>query len=288
MIRIELQKQLKSANGKMLLEADFSIKKGEFVALYGASGAGKTSILRMIAGLLKPQKGKIVVNGSIWLDLNKRINLSPQARQVGMLFQDYALFPNMTVEENLLFALPKNGNRKAVEDVIEIIELEGLKTQKTQFLSKGQQQRVALARALIQRPKLLLLDEPLSALDDKMRLKLQDYLLKVHELYDLTTILISHDVGEILKMADKVFQIKNGQITGSGSPKDIFSGQTNRMNISGIIQKIEIKGNQLQILVNWNNEYIQILVSKEDNFLLKIGDKIELTTYMVGLTIIKN
>ncbi len=288
MIRIELQKQLKSANGKMLLEADFSIKKGEFVALYGASGAGKTSILRMIAGLLKPQKGKIVVNGSIWLDLNKRINLSPQARQVGMLFQDYALFPNMTVEENLLFALPKNGNRKAVEDVIEIIELEGLKTQKTQFLSKGQQQRVALARALIQRPKLLLLDEPLSALDDEMRLKLQDYLLKVHELYDLTTILISHDVGEILKMADKVFQIKNGQITGSGSPKDIFSGQTNRMNISGIIQKIEIKGNQLQILVNWNNEYIQILVSKEDNFLLKIGDKIELTTYMVGLTIIKN
>jgi molybdate transport system ATP-binding protein len=287
MIQIQLQKELKAANGKMLLEVDFSIEKGAFVALYGASGAGKTSILRMIAGLLKPQKGQIIVHSSTWLNTIQNINLSPQERQVGMLFQDYALFPNMTVEENLLFALPKNADKKAINEVIEIIELGGLKKQKPFLLSKGQQQRVALARTLVQRPKLLLLDEPLSALDDEMRLKLQDYLLKVHELYDLTTILISHDVGEILKMADKIFELKQGQITRSGSPKEIFREQINRVNINGIIQKIEAVGNQWKVWVNWNNDTIQILVAKDNRQSLKIGEKIELSAQVIAPTVIR-
>jgi molybdate transport system ATP-binding protein len=287
MIEIQLQKELKAANGKMLLEVDFSIEKGAFVALYGASGAGKTSILRMIAGLLKPQKGQVIVHNSTWLNTIQNINLSPQERQVGMLFQDYALFPNMTVEENLLFALPKNADKKAINEVIEIIELEGLKKQKPFLLSKGQQQRVALARTLVQRPQLLLLDEPLSALDDEMRLKLQDYLLKVHELYDLTTILISHDVGEILKMADKVFELKQGQIIRSGLPKEIFKEQINRVNINGIIQKIEEEGNQWRIWVNWNNDTIQILVAKDNRQSLKIGEKIELSAQVIAPTVIR-
>jgi molybdate transport system ATP-binding protein len=287
MIEIQLQKELKAANGKMLLEVDFSIEKGAFVALYGASGAGKTSILRMIAGLLKPQKGQVIVHNSTWLNTIQNINLSPQERQVGMLFQDYALFPNMTVEENLLFALPKNADKKEVNEVIEIIELEGLKKQKPFLLSNGQQQRVALARTLVQRPQLLLLDEPLSALDDEMRLKLQDYLLKVHELYDLTTILISHDVGEILKMADKVFELKQGQIIRSGLPKEIFKEQINRVNINGIIQKIEEEGNQWRIWVNWNNDTIQILVAKDNRQSLKIGEKIELSAQVIAPTVIR-
>jgi molybdate transport system ATP-binding protein len=287
MIEIQLQKELKAANGKMLLEVDFSIEKGAFVALYGASGAGKTSILRMIAGLLKPQKGQVIVHNSTWLNTIQNINLSPQERQVGMLFQDYALFPNMTVEENLLFALPKNADKKEVNEVIEIIELEGLKKQKPFLLSKGQQQRVALARTLVQRPQLLLLDEPLSALDDEMRLKLQDYLLKVHELYDLTTILISHDVGEILKMADKVFELKQGQIIRSGLPKEIFKEQITRVNINGIIQKIEEEGNQWRIWVNWNNDTIQILVAKDNRQSLKIGEKIELSAQVIAPTVIR-
>jgi len=248
--------------------------------LYGSSGAGKTSILRMITGLLKPQKGQITVDNLIWLNTQRGINYSPQMRQVGMVFQDYALFPNMTVEKNLLFALPKNGDKRIVEEIMEVIELEGLKGKYPKLLSKGQQQRVALGRALVQRPKLLLLDEPLSALDDTMRLKLQDYILKVHDLYNLTTILISHDIGEILKMADKVFHIQNGGIIESGSPKDVFKKQTNHILIDGIIQTINEQDNQLNIEVAWNNQLLQIVTTKENQSTLKVGDAIELSAYI--------
>ena len=182
MIHIDLQKTLKSAHGEMNLDIKITIEKGEFVTLYGDSGAGKTSTFRMIAGLLKADSGKIRVNENTWFDASSRINLPPQKRKVGFVFQDYALFPNMTVRQNLEYALDKNQDRNIITQLIETVELGQLQNRKPETLSGGQKQRVALARALVQKPEILLLDEPMSALDSKMRLKLQDYILKVHPL----------------------------------------------------------------------------------------------------------
>ena len=173
MIEIFLQKKLNASSGDMLLEVKTNIEQGQFVTLYGKSGAGKTSTLRMLAGLLKPDSGKISIHGNLLLDTSNQINLSPQKRKIGFVFQDYALFPNMTIIENLSFALNKNQDKKILDELIEIMEIGDLRNQKPHRLSGGQQQRVAVARALVQKPALLLLDEPLSALDEEMRNKIQ-------------------------------------------------------------------------------------------------------------------
>jgi molybdate transport system ATP-binding protein len=184
----------------MVLDLDLTIEKGQFVTLFGESGAGKTSTLRMLSGLLKPDSGTITVGNSTWFDSSRGIDLKPQQRKVGYVFQDYALFPNMTVLQNLEYALQKNQDNGKIRELLEFAELDELQHRSPETLSGGQKQRVALARALVQRPEILILDEPLSALDLKMRIKLQEYLLKVHKTYNLTTILVSHDIGEIVKL----------------------------------------------------------------------------------------
>jgi len=222
MISINIEKKLHGADGKMKLNLDLQIQKGQLVTLFGESGAGKTSTLRILSGLMQPEKGRIAVNGKIWFDAEKKINLKPRKRKIGYLFQDYALFPNMTVLENLEFALGKNENKTIISELIEMVELGDLQHRKPKTLSGGQQQRVALARALVQQPEILLLDEPLSALDQKIRQKLQDYIVKVHRKFNLTTILISHDEKEILKLSDWIFELKNGELQRQGFPNQIF------------------------------------------------------------------
>ena len=145
MIEINLQKYLWTASGELSLSLDVSIKEEEIIALYGPSGAGKTTILRLISGLDTPNHGTIKVNNTKWLDTAKKINLAPQKREVGLVFQDFALFPNMTVQENLKFALPKHHSKQLILDIIRITELEKLKDRKPHQLSGGQKQRVALA-----------------------------------------------------------------------------------------------------------------------------------------------
>ncbi len=216
MIQVALHKKLNAPNGVMHLQVDFKIEPRTFVTLYGQSGAGKTSILRMLAGLMSVDEGQIIVHQETWLDTAQRIHLSPQKRKVGFVFQDYALFPNMTVEENLTFALTKKQDKKIIGDLIEIIELGNLKNRKPATLSGGQKQRVALARALVQKPQILMLDEPLAALDYQMRSKLQKYILQVHQEYGHTTILISHDVDEIIRLSDQVFILEDGKIVHQG------------------------------------------------------------------------
>ncbi len=149
MIQIALQKKLGAANGEMQLDVDIEIEEGMLVTLYGNSGAGKTSILRMIAGLLQPERGLISVNEKCWLDTSRGISLTPQQRKTGFVFQDYALFPNMTVKENLAYALEKGQSKAIVEELIRIVELRDLQQRKPSELSGGQKQRVALARALV-------------------------------------------------------------------------------------------------------------------------------------------
>jgi molybdate transport system ATP-binding protein len=210
MIRIDIEKKLKGADGLFTLKINATISQGELVTIYGPTGSGKSSVLRMIAGLLKPDHGLITVGDATWLNSEKDISLEPQHRDIGMVFQDYALFPNMTVRENLEFALTKDQDSKIVEELLKVSHLTNLQHSKPLFLSGGQKQRVALARALVRKPKVLLLDEPLSALDSKMRTTLQDYILDFHERFNLTTILVSHDLPEIIKMSKRVLVLENG------------------------------------------------------------------------------
>jgi len=276
MINFQLSKALYASGGSMHLNLDLSIKKGQFVTLYGVSGAGKTSTLRMLAGLLKPDNGYINVNGTYWLNTNKRVNIPPQKRNIGYVFQDYALFPNMTVLENLEFAEGKLNCKSIISELIKIIELEDLQHRKPDTLSGGQKQRVALARALVQQPEILLLDEPLSALDIKIRLKLQDYILKVHKQYNLTTILISHDIGEIHKLSDHVIEIKNGKIHRQGSPTAFFVNQnvSGKFKFTGEVLAIKKEDVVYVVSILIYNEIVQVIAQKNEITSLHIGDRV--------------
>lgn len=236
MIEINIHRKLHGANGSLDLHFETKINDGEFVTIFGPSGAGKSSVLRMIAGLLTPDAGSINVDRSTWFDKNKKINVRPQLRNIGMVFQDYALFPNMTVKENLEFALEKGHSKKIIDDLLQLTELTQLDNQKPTLLSGGQKQRVALARALVRRPKILLLDEPLSAVESEMQSKLQDYLLQVHQEFKLTTILISHDLLEVTKMSKRVLVLEDGRITKDGKPADVLPlARLKAMLASGVL-----------------------------------------------------
>jgi len=254
MIYIDFHKTLASHKSDFKLEASFTVNEGDFVAIYGNSGVGKTTLLRFIAGLDKESKGKLKVGDSVWFNSEQKINLSPQKRQVGMVFQDFALFPHFTVLQNLEFALFPNQNKSIIDELLQIMDLKGLEQRKPETLSGGQKQRVALARALVQKPKILLLDEPLSALDYQMRLKLQDYILKVHRQYQLTTFIVSHDLGEIFKLSNKVVHLEKGKVKAIGTASKLFlekEDSGNKMDI-GTILSIQEKGGvkYAHILVN--------------------------------------
>ncbi len=276
MIHLTLHKSLSTSDGTMQLDIDLVLEPGQLVTLYGESGAGKTSTFRMLAGLLSTDSGRIVVNEKIWLDTEQKIDLKPQKRKVGFVFQDYALFPNMNVRQNLEYALEKKQDKSIIDELIDMVELGELQNRNPETLSGGQKQRVALARALVQRPEILLLDEPLSALDNKMRLKLQDYVLKVHRQFNLTTLLISHDIGEILKLSDKVYVIKNGKISLGGSPSEIFSSNQiiSKFRFTGEV--IEIKKEEVVYIVTVliETNIVKIIAQESEIVDLQIGDKV--------------
>lgn len=276
MITLRIQKTLQAAQGEMLLDLELAIKRGQLVTLYGPSGAGKTSTLRILSGLLQPDNGQIIVNDVTWLDTSKKINLPPQRRKIGYVFQDYALFPNMTVLQNLEFALGPKGDKSILKALINTVELGNLQDRKPTTLSGGQKQRVALARALVQQPEILLLDEPLSALDQKIRSKLQDYLLRVHRQYQLTTILISHDIGEIHKLSDWVFVLENGQLRQEGHPDTVFSSQqlSGKFKFTGEVLKIEQEEVVNVITVLIQNQVVKVIALPAEVADLAVGDRV--------------
>ena len=221
MLKIDIEREMLTSEGKNLLKVDLEIAENELLCLFGHSGAGKTTLLRILAGLFNPDRGFISFNGQVWYDSSKKINLSPQQRNVGYMFQDYALFPNMTVCKNIEFA-QRTRNAEEVDTLLSHFGLEALQKQYPAKLSGGQKQRVALARALAAKPNLLLLDEPLSALDYDMRLNLQEEILKAHELLNSVTLLVSHDKDEVRKLATSVILLRNGAIIGQGEPEEVF------------------------------------------------------------------
>ncbi|WDF56923.1 sulfate/molybdate ABC transporter ATP-binding protein [Mucilaginibacter sp. KACC 22063] len=271
MIRINISKKLNLAGGSTNLLIDAEIPDQQITALYGESGAGKTTLLKMLAGLIKPDEGYIEVNGQVWFNSEKRINLPPQKRNIGFVFQDYALFPNMTVKENMIFAAGKSPDHQQIEHLLKIVQLSGFQDHKPSALSGGQQQRAALVRALMRKPQLLLLDEPLSAVDHETRLLIQQELLQLHQEYRFTGLLVSHDKDEIFSLAKNVICIDTGTISQSGHPVDVFAikNDDNKLIFTGVI--ISLNSGLAEVLIN--NQLIT--VPANNNW--KPGDKIQLT-----------
>jgi putative spermidine/putrescine transport system ATP-binding protein len=215
-------------NGQQILQdVNLSIKKGECVALLGPSGCGKTTTLRTIAGFIHPQSGDVRVSGQ------SCIGLPPNKRNVGLVFQDYALFPHMTVAQNVEYGLrmrKRNGKEslQLVQQFLEMVQLDHVKDRLPQSLSGGQRQRVALARALVIKPDILLLDEPLGALDRKLRDQMQVELKQLQKQLGVTTIIVTHDQEEALSLADRVAVMFGGVIREIGEPQDLYDRPQHR------------------------------------------------------------
>ena len=274
MIKIDINKKLHGANGEMDLNINLEIKEGEFLALTGFSGSGKTTLLRILAGL-EEASGTINIDNNIWL--NDKFSLAPQKREIGFVFQDYALFPNFSVIDNLLYV---NKDKDLANYLLKMTELDELKNRFPQTLSGGQKQRISLCRALMNRPKILLMDEPLSALDSNMRTKLQDEILTLHKEFGTTTIMVSHDSSEIYRLANRMVVLNYGQIISDGTPKEIL------LKTKGS-QKFSFEGELLDIvkvdviyvaIVSIGQQLVEVVVSKDEVINLEIGQRVTLST----------
>ena len=223
-VSLELKEIKKSfTEGEAVLDnISLEISKGEFITLLGSSGCGKTTTLRIIAGLEQPDAG------SVWLDGREVTGLEPNQRDVNTVFQNYALFPHMNVAENIGYGLklkkvPKNEIRKKVSQMLELVQLEGYEKRKPSELSGGQKQRVAIARALVNNPKVLLLDEPLGALDLQLRRAMQIELKHLQKKLGITFIYITHDQEEAINMSDRIAVMRDGRIEQIGTPDEIYN-----------------------------------------------------------------
>ncbi|PHO13122.1 ABC transporter ATP-binding protein [Malaciobacter marinus] len=274
MIDIEVNKELIGSNGKMNLDIKLNINDGDFIALTGLSGSGKTTLLRILAGL-EHSESKIKVDNKIWQD-NKKF-LPPQQREIGFVFQDYALFTNMSVKQNLLYV---NKDEKLANHLLELTELSQLKNRNVTSLSGGQKQRVSLCRALMNRPKLLLMDEPLSALDPSMRTKLQDEILTLHREFKTTTIMVSHDPSEIYRLSNRVIVLEDAKIIKDGNAKDVLlktSGSA-KFSFEGELLDI-VKVDVIYIaIISIGQQLVEVVLSEDETINLQIGSKVRVST----------
>ena len=283
MISLNIKKELHGSNGVMNLDINLSLQNGEFVALSGVSGSGKTTLLRVLAGL-EEAFGEIIVDGEIWL--NEKIKKPIQKRDIGFVFQDYALFPNLSVINNLLYV---KKDKDLAKQLLSLTDLYELKNRYPNSLSGGQKQRVSLCRALMKRPKILLMDEPLSALDPHMRLKLQDEILTLHKEFKTTTIMVSHDPSEMYKLASRVLVLKDGKIIDDGLPKDILlkTQGSQKFSFEGELLDI-IKVDVINIaIVAIGQQIVEVVISNIEAQNLIIGEKVNVSTKAFSPTIKK-
>ncbi|WP_417328272.1 ABC transporter ATP-binding protein [Halarcobacter sp.] len=274
MIDIDIKKELHGSQGAMNLDVNLNINNKDFIALTGLSGSGKTTLLRSLAGLEKAE-GIIKVDNEIWQD--EKEFLPVQKRKIGFVFQDYALFPNMTVIENLFFV---NKDKELANHLLKITDLEALANRLPNSLSGGQKQRVSLCRALMNKPKLLLMDEPLSALDPNMRTKLQDEILQLHKEFETTTILVSHDPSEIYKLSNRVIVLNDGKVIDDGNAKSVLlktSGSA-KFSFEGKLLDI-IKVDVIYIaIIAIGQQLVEVTITSNEAKDLKVGQEVRVST----------
>lgn len=274
MIDLHIHKMLQGSSGPMALDVQLAVKEHDFVALAGQSGSGKTTLLRILAGL-ESAKGEISVSGRKWLDGKK--SLPPQQRGIGFVFQDYALFPNMSVEQNLLYV---TKDRALAKHLLELTGLSELKDRLPNSLSGGQKQRVSLCRALMNRPKLLLMDEPLSALDPAMRSKLQHDILCLHKEFGTTTVMVSHDPSEIYRLAQRVIVLDHGKILHDGTPKEVLlhAKGSQKFSLTGELLDI-IKADVIHIaVVAIGQQIVEVVLDEAETSAFDIGEIVNVST----------
>lgn len=257
MLEVDVHKRLHGPAGEFDLAVRFSVRPGEVLALYGPSGAGKTTVLRLVAGLAAADRGTIAWGGEDWQ------NVPPRQRGVGFVFQDHALFPNMTVAENLAFA----AGRPPV--LPEVFELGELVAKYPHQLSGGQRQRVAVARALVQGGGLLLLDEPLSALERPLRRRLGTYLKEAVRKRAVTALLVSHDPDEVIALADRVAVLENGTVKALGKPAELLLEASPDQKVRATVLAVE--HGRAQVRIGQQSLWIE---NKTD---LRVGDHVELS-----------
>ena len=249
-----------------VLNFSLQVKKGSFTTLLGPSGCGKTTLLRCISGFLNPTEGSIYING-----VNQN-DVEPNKRKIGMVFQDYALFPHLSVEANIMYGLKVNNTyvdsngkikkyskrqlQEKVHGVTEILDLQDYLSRYPHELSGGQQQRVALARAIVLNPEVLLMDEPLSSLDTKLREKVRDELKEIQHKLGITTIYVTHDQEEALSLSDTIAIINNGTLQQIGSPRDVYYKPANAFvaDFVGRANFLQLQGQSYMVRPEWLTE----------------------------------
>lgn len=240
---LELKNIVKSFGGNVILDdISLNIEEGEIVSILGPSGSGKTTLLNLILGITDIDKGSLVYNER---DLTR---VPMEQRGFNIVFQDYALFPNLNAYQNITYGLKNKPGISSKEEVEELIDLLGLRehlTKKIEQLSGGQKQRVALARTMVMKPKILLLDEPLSALDGVIKESIKDRIKTIAREYHLTTIIVTHDPEEALTLSDRVLIINKGKISQYGKPEEIINRPDNSFIREFILNQLEIKRNNI-------------------------------------------
>jgi len=283
---------LKASYPDFSLDVSFSVKQGELACIIGPSGCGKTTTLQILSGLLKPDKGS-----SILLDGIDILSLPTEKRQVALVFQDYALFPQMSVQDNIAYPLklrkmPKSGRIAKVTSLLDLVSLPGFQKRKPGQLSGGERQRVALARALASEPKLLLLDEPLSALDTKLRRHLRDEIKRIHDETGVTMVYVTHDQNEAMAIADTVIVMNQGKIEQMAPseelynhPKTLFTatfmGDGNLLPYSIITQTLASEGNNYVMFRPKSGE--QAIFFRPEKVTIQADEKLPLPEFLPHL-----
>ena len=271
-------------NTAVIEDFNLSVDEGSFTTLLGSSGCGKTTILRLISGFLNPDSGTIKINGEI------QNNVLPNRRKVGMVFQDYALFPHLTVEQNLFYGLnltkpskeQKAQNEQIVKTTAENLDIQNLLKRFPSELSGGQQQRVALGRSLVLKPKILLMDEPLSSLDTNLRLKVREELKEIQKRLKITTVYVTHDREEAFSLSDKIAVMNHGKIVQYDTPENLYFEPKNRFaaEFSGASNFILQDGKTFLVRPDWFSLASRNLDSAESKNKKLISGKIISSSFL--------
>ena len=272
---IDLFHSFSTFQGIQKIEANLQISLGEYVSISGISGSGKTTFLRLISGLIQPQNGTIYWGEQVWHDTKNKQCIPPQERNIGMVFQDYALFPNMNTLDNIIFACKEKVEKKYLQSIVDTLGLDNYLTRYPYQLSGGQQQRVAIARALISKPALLLLDEPFSALDESLKKTVQSFIYEIHQQNSMTTFVVSHQISEIKPYAHRFLQFENEKLL------DYHYIEKKNLSLQGILISKEMSASEMsQVTLLYDDKTYQFPFPSSELEKLNIGDKIHFGIFL--------